>query len=127
MTDSLGGILTNGVGGDFNALILGPFRLNITVGEPPDFTTKAGGAHADFDRFRDEIYKDEEPKKLVFISVKMGDTIIEKRYVVSKQRSDKIVTVVKWLNKTLFDMKIRVIKFKKKMGTITVNFKRNDK
>lgn len=125
MPDSLGGIITNSMGSDHNGMILGSFHLKIFV-KVVDVTRRPGGSGGALDRYTDDNYKDEEPKKIVYLMVKMGDTVIERRYIVSKQRSDKIVNVTNWVNRTLENMRLRVSDFKKKIGTITVKFKNDE-
>jgi hypothetical protein len=126
--DTLGGILTNGLGGDCTAMILGPFRLKVFI-DVKDVEV-GGGGHAggvtpvDIDNIRDDIKHD--PKKYVRITVKMGKKEIFKEYIVSKNRSEKIVKVANFINKTLQKISVTVNNFKAKSKKITAQFIRKD-
>ena len=138
MPDSLGGILTDGMGADFNGLILGPFRLKITAGGPPFVPpgggpggsggagTGSSGITTGFPPHQDSYEEAMDRKRLVKFEVKMGEKILEKDFMVSVERADKMVQLVKWANKMIVQTQFRIGKFKRKYGTITARFKKKD-
>ncbi len=122
MADSLGGILTNGLGGDSTAMILGPFRLKIFIDVRDVNPKRPGGNAAVFPIRRDDDDKKQELKKLVCITVKMGENDIYREYIVSKERSDKIVEIANVINKTLQNIGVSITNFKSKFKNITTQF-----
>lgn len=125
MADSLGGILTNGMGADATGLILGPFRLKVTAGQPyvPPTNGQGGVSIRPDSLIYQDIERDEERKRRVQIQVKLGKTVIEKTYFVSVERSKKIVNVVKWINTKIVRTQFRVGKIRRKMAEIAVTLK----
>jgi len=125
MADSLGGILTNGMGADATGLILGPFRLKLTAGQPfvPPGNGQGGVAIRPDSPIYNEIERDEERKRRVQIQVKLGKTVIEKTYFVTEERSKKIVNVIKWINSKIINTQFRVGKIRRKMADISVTLK----
>lgn len=121
MADSLGGILTKGLGSNSTAFIIAPWNLKlvITVEDKGGGKSRVsgGGIYP-----VDTDHLEEEPKKNIYISVKLGNKIIEKNYLVSKNRSDKIVNIVNILNKTTENFNLTVNKFRKVVHNITVKF-----
>ena len=135
MADVLGGILTNGLGGDCTAMILGPFRLKIFIevtgddggGRPGG--TGGGSIPVDTDNSIDNTidnYRDEDRQKRVNIMIKMGENTIERDYIVTEKRSEQIVKVANLINKTLEKMRVTVSNFKKKAGSIKARFVSKD-
>jgi len=122
MADSLGGILTNGLGGDCTAMILGPFRLKIFIEVRDVNPMRPGGVDAPFPIHRDDDDEKQELKKLVCITVKMGENDIYREYIVSKEGSDKIVEIANFINKTLQNMGVSITNFKSKFKNITTQF-----
>jgi hypothetical protein len=122
MADSLGGILTNGLGSDSTAMILGPFRLQIFIDVEDVGLKRPGGVAAAFPIRRDDDDEKQELKKLVCITVKMGENEIYREYIVSKEGSDKIVEIANFINKTLQNMSVSITNFKSKFKNITTQF-----
>ena len=128
MADSLGGILTNGMGADATGLILGPFRLKVTAGQPYVPPNNGGGGSTvrpDTVIYQD-IVRDEERKRRVQIQVKLGKANIERTYFVSEERSKAIIKVVKWLNMKIVQTQFRVGKIRRKLSDINITFKNKD-
>lgn len=133
MADSLGGILTDGMGADYNGLILGPFRLKITAGIPfvppsgggPGSGGAATGAGLPIPSVDDSDYVLE--KRPVRFELKVGEKIIDKTFMVHIERADRIIQVTKWVNTFIVQTQFRIGKFKRKYGEITANFKKKDK
>lgn len=139
MADSLGGILTDGMGADYNGLILGPFRLKITSGGPP-FVPPGGGPggagggatgssniNTGFPPYSDDYEEAIARQRLVKFEVKMGEKIMEKNFLVSVERADKMVKIVKWANVKIIQAQFMVGKFKRMRGDISARFKKKDK
>ena len=108
--DSLGGILTGGLGGNCTAMIIGPFRLKVLVSvhNPSPY----------INTHEEEI--EHEPRKLVTISVVIGKYSVEREYTVTKNRSGKIVKVTNFINSTLNNISIKITNFKSRIKNITV-------
>ena len=124
--DSLGGILTNGLGGDCTAMILGPFRLKVFIDVNdivPIIASGGGGGTFPIDTtYEVEDLVPEELKKLVTIAVVMGKHRLEREYIVSKDRSDRIVEVTNFINKTMAAMSVGISNFRHKVKRVTAQF-----
>jgi len=132
MADVLGGLLTGGLGGNSTSLILAKFNLKIFIEVndpplPPESGGGGGGVVVPVPRsdINTTYTIDDDPKKLVRISFKFGKSKeIEREYIISKNRSDKIVTVVNFINKTLASMSVVVSNFKQRVNKVTAQFKK---
>ena len=124
MADSLGGILTSGLGGNYTSMIIGPFRLKILI-KVED--VGGGGVSSSFtprlSTYDDDSKYKHDPKKLVTIMLKLGDTEIEREYTVSKNRSEMIVKVANLINQTVQSMSVNISGFKKRAVEIIAQFK----
>lgn len=132
MTDTLGGILTNGLmGNGCTAMILGPFRLKVFIKVTDAVTTKrpggsgvAGPAPIHIPTGYDAPLQRDEPKKRVDIMVILGDKKIERTYVVTKARSERIVEIANFINKTFEQFSVTVSKMRRVMHEVKIRFKK---
>ena len=146
--DSMGGMLINGLGASAcNSLIYGPFRLKCYVSVPPTPVSVAPGGgvsiregsrvaeivrqqHTRIDR-QNRVDADEEidkrneklnSQRLITIVVGFNKKTVQREYVVEKERADRIVSIVKLINKTTSTMSMVVTSFKRKLTDIKIKF-----
>lgn len=145
--DRMGGILTKGLGATAcNTLIMGPFRLKCYVqdlkeagqGSAPHIRPNTHAEQLFRQRLDDisrqrrrEIDDDIDArnadilsKKKITIVVSVNNKLIEKEYIVSKKRADKVVKVVNWINTTSKTISIKIDALKKKLLDITAKMSR---
>lgn len=112
MADVAPGILTNGLGGDHTAMIIGPFRLGffkVEVVVPP--VVGGGGPYPGkaWNKFDSawEIYKPvdpeqylllKEPKIPITIRLTFQDKIIERNYLIAPRHTKMLVQVLNLVN-----------------------------
>lgn len=114
--DSMGGIITKGLGADCTAMIIGYFRLKLDVTITP--IPQSGGGHGssvtDFTPvyYPDRTNNDDERNELdalqnVKITVKFDNKqLISREYVMPLNRASKVVVVINSINRALSRMQI---------------------
>jgi len=144
--DSMGGMLTNGLGGPAcNTLIYGPFHLKciVTPVQSPPTSAGGGGSHVrpgsavagiiqSYPYQRNDVEDDEKEKRdaairekrLVTIVVGINKKTIQREYVVDKKRADHIVNAINVVNKTLQSISTSVSTFSRKIANIIIKMKR---
>ena len=147
--DSMGGILTKGLGASAcNSLIYGPFRLKCFISPPPTAPVQAqggGGPHiregsraaeiirqqherisrqnsAEQDEAIDERNKKLQEKRMVTFVFGFNEKTVQKEYIVDKDRANRIVNIVKFINKTTSTMSVAFSSFKRKLADIKIKF-----
>jgi len=120
MADSMGGILTKGLGADSTSLIVGFFRLKLIVGDIPVTPPGArggGGTGGSYGRKRD----DDDNLRQITLYLTFAKTEIIRQYTVTNITANRLVTIIN----TLTRVKDKVsVAFRK---TLNVQFVRDIK
>lgn len=136
--DSLRGILTGGLGAAACPhLIFGFFHLNCTLGPspagthggPPHVRPNTKGERLLLQRLeqirRQQLEDDDieiEQKQLITVVIRWKGNISERKYIVSKDRGERVVRVVNLLNRYIENISLMVSNWKRKLIEIKVKF-----
>jgi hypothetical protein len=116
--DSLGGLLTKGLGSNFSAVVLNfpSFNFNITVTPiPPEPEIKAGGGGAVSGPIPDDIkYYN------VAITVTLKGKHYGKNYTVKQRTADMIIRITNLITKARNSIEIAVDRIKQAFGVVDV-------
>jgi len=126
MANVVPGILTMGLGGNQNAMIIGfPFSLGfVEVIIPPIPTRPPGGSGGAMPAFPDRTERwDEDAPRTIIIRIKYNNKRKEKIYLVSSKRADFIIQVMNIINVTRERIKITVANLKKKTFNVFARIK----
>ncbi len=126
MTNVAPGILTFGLGGNQNAVIIGfPFSLGtVEIIVVPPTPRPPGGSGGAMPAFPDRTeHWDQDAPRTIIIRVKYKDKRKEKIYLVSSKRADFIIKIMNIINVTRERIKISVRNLKHKTFTIFARIK----
>lgn len=101
MGDKFGGILTNGLGADCKAMIIGPFRLRCTVVN----IFGSGGSSVPprwFQPLKADRDEEDEDLRRVIIEIRLTEfRTIRKEYIVTAERASKYVSIIGKIDRVL--------------------------
>ncbi len=125
MTNVAPGILTLGLGGNQNAMIIGfPFSLGSIEIIIPPVVRPPGGSGGTMPAFPDRTERwDQDAPRTIIIRVKYKDKRKEKIYLVSSKRAYFIIKIMNIINVTRERIKISVRNLKHKTFTIFARIK----
>lgn len=123
--DSMGGLLTKGLGADSTALIVGFFQLKLSVSITP-ITPPHGGGGSVPNTFVPISYPDDAPDvdkfKNITITVKFDNkSFVSRQYTVPTERAYSISVTINRINRLLSSIQLNHIK------TVTATLIRNIK